>query len=160
MAIATAPDRIGTLTAQDPGILYTLGYGKLKGSEDLATLIEGHSIQHLLDVRFNPTGRNPLWRKPAVELTIQQAGIPNYEHRQDLGNPDFKTGKPAFRVFNEETGMGRLVELLESGANVAVMCVCQETGKCHRRLIVAKARAAVPGLKVVDLEVGKDPVES
>lgn len=155
----SSADGIGVLTDQRLGKLLTLGYGKLKGSEDLATLIEGQGITHLLDVRFNPTGWKALWRRPAVKMTVEQAG-PAYEHRQDLGNPDFKSGKPAYRFFNEETGMARVSELLEAGENVALMCVCADTPHCHRRLIVAKAREKYPTLRVVELEVGKEPVES
>jgi len=141
------------------GTLYTIGYGSLKGSEDLARLIDGEHIDVLFDVRYAPTGRNPLWRSGAVALTVQQAGIPEYVHMQSLGNPDFKSGKPAYRVLDDEAGMPPLIARLKSGQNVALMCVCKDTPHCHRRLVVAMAKDALPTLHVVELESDKDSPE-
>lgn len=140
--------------------LYTFGYGKLRGSAELAKLIEGQRIDIVLDVRAAPTGRNPLWRAAAVADTVKQAGIGGYEHVQALGNPDFRSNKPAHRLVDEGVGIPRVVELLDAGLNVALMCVCQDTPHCHRRLIVAKVREQRPYTQVVELEVGKDPVVS
>jgi uncharacterized protein (DUF488 family) len=139
------------------GTLYTFGYGKLKGPDDLAALIDGERIDVVLDVRYVPTGRNPLWRPGLVAETIHKGGIPEYIHVKALGNPDFRSGLPATRVFNEEEGMGLLMDVLASGRNAALMCVCADTPHCHRRLIVAKARQLRPDLRLVELEVGKAP---
>ena len=142
------------------GILYAFGYSKLKGPPDLAALIEGERIDTVMDVRYVPTGRNPLWRPGLVAETVHKGGIPEYLHVKGLGNPDFRSGLPATRVFNETEGMATLMGALEEGRNVALMCVCSETGHCHRRLIIAKARQLRPELHLVDLEVGKPPQRS
>ena len=139
------------------GTLLTFGYGKLKGPDDLAKLIDGERIDVVMDVRYVPTGRNPLWRPGLVAETVHKGGIPEYLHVKGLGNPDFRSGLPATRVFNEEEGMGTLMDALASGRNVALMCVCADTPHCHRRLIVAKARQLRPDLRLVELEVGKAP---
>jgi len=142
------------------GTLYTFGYGKLKGPDDLAKLIDGEHIDTVFDVRFLAAGRNPLWRPGLVAETVQKGGIAEYQHVQALGNPDFRSKIPAYRLADEGTGLYQLDEALSSGKNVALMCVCQETAHCHRRLVVAKIRALHPSLQVVDLEVGKEPVRS
>lgn len=146
------------------GTIYTFGYGKFKGPAELREFLEDAGVEGkidvVVDIRFKPTGRNPLWRKGLVADTIQKAGIPQYQLVQELGNPDFATGRPASRLADEPTGMGVLLEHLQNGVNVALMCVCQETAHCHRRLIIAKARAVHPELQVVELEIGKQPVTS
>lgn len=146
------------------GTLYTFGYGKLKGPVELSNLLKASGvagdIDIVVDVRFKPTGRNPLWRSGLVAETVAKGGIPDYQLVHGLGNPDFASGRPAYRLANEEEGMATLIDILESGRNAALMCVCADTPHCHRRLIVAKAREIHPELKVVDLEVGKEPVAS
>ena len=142
------------------GTLYTLGYGKLKGPDDLAKLVADEPIDIVLDVRASPSGRNPLWRAGLVPETVRKAGIPDYRHVPALGNPDFRSNVPAYRLADEGIGMAVLAEVLESGRNVALMCVCRETAHCHRRLIVAKARQLYPDLRLVELEVDKEPVRS
>jgi hypothetical protein len=153
-----------TMPDSKPGTLYTIGYGKFKGSEDLRTFLADQGLEGkidtVIDVRYNPTGRNPLWRKGLVPDTIMKAGIPEYIHSQALGNPDYASGKPATRVVNRAAGMATLLGLLEEGKNVALMCVCQETAHCHRRLPVGWAQSVIPGLKVVQLEIGKEAVVS
>jgi len=139
------------------GILYTFGYGKLKGPDDLALLLDGERVDLVLDVRYVPTGRNPLWRPGLVAETVRKGGIPDYLHVKALGNPDFRSGLPASRVHNETEGMAILMDALASGRNVALMCVCADTPHCHRRLIVAKARSLRPDLRLVELEAGKAP---
>ena len=138
------------------GTLYTFGYGSLAGSPELAKLIDGHRIDSVFDVRFMPMARNSLWRGKATALTVRDGGIPEYVHSKDLGNPDYKSGKPAYRVVDQDAGMPPLIERLDAGKNVAIMCVCKDTPHCHRRLIVAWAREARPGLHVVELEVDRD----
>jgi hypothetical protein len=152
MMFDTTPSGLGTL--------YCFGYGKLKGPDDLAALIEGERIDLVMDVRYVPTGRNPLWRPGLVAETTRKGGIPEYLHVKGLGNPDFRSGLPATRVHNEAEGMATLMEALESGRNVALMCVCGETPHCHRRIIVAKARQRRPDLHLVELERGKEPQRS
>lgn len=142
------------------GDLYTFGYGKLKGPDDLAKLIDGEQIDVVLDVRFQASGRNPLWRPGLVAETVSKGGIREYVHAKALGNPDFRLKIPAYRLADEEAGLNLLSDILQSGRNVALMCVCQETSHCHRRLIVAKIRTIHPELKLTELEVGKDPVRS
>jgi hypothetical protein len=143
------------------GTLFTFGYGKLKGPQELKTMLEASGvdgeIDTVLDVRFMPTGRNPLWRPGLVAETLAKGGIPNYQHVKGLGNPDYRSGQPASRLADEPAGMAVLIDLLTDGKNVALMCVCATTPGCHRRLIVAKARAINPGLRVVELEWGQPP---
>lgn len=142
------------------GTLYCFGYGKLKGPDDLASLIDGEKIDVVMDIRYMPTGRNPLWRSGLVAETTHKGGIPEYLYVKGLGNPDFKSGLPATRVHNEAEGMATLMGALGAGRNVALMCVCGDTPHCHRRLIVAKARQLRPDLRLVELEVGKAPQRS
>jgi uncharacterized protein (DUF488 family) len=133
------------------GTLFTFGYGKLKGPADLAQLIAGYQIDTVVDVRFQPSGRNPLWRKEVVANTVQRGGIHEYIHAQGLGNPDFKNGKPATRVVRWED-IHIVTDELAKGKNVALMCVCADTPHCHRRLIVAEVRERMPDLHVIELE--------
>ena len=138
------------------GTLYTFGYGSLPGAAALEALRGDEPIDIVFDVRYMPTGRNPLWRPGAVALTVKQGGIPEYRHVKALGNPDYKSHLPASRVLDKDEGLALLFDYLDAGRNVALMCVCKTTAGCHRRLIVAMAREEKPGLRVVELEVDKD----
>lgn len=44
-----------------------------------------------------------------------------------------------------------VVELLQTGVNVAVMCVCADVSTCHRRVVAELALEQLRGLAVIDL---------
>lgn len=141
------------------GTLFTAGYANCRGVAEFKELLADNRIDLLIDVRFAPVSRNPLWRSPGTtEQTVLKAGVLAYKHVQGLGNPDYKSNKPA----TEYADPGALVEVLTpllEGKNVMVMCYCPVTPKCHRRLIVHDALAAIEGLQVVELEKVKERKE-
>ncbi len=47
--------------------------------------------------------------------------------------------------------IGILVDLLESGSSVAIMCACADATTCHRRRVAELAGEKPPGLEVIDL---------
>jgi hypothetical protein len=134
------------------GTLFTAGYAKCRGVPEFKELLADNRIDLLVDVRFQPLSRNPLWRSiGTTEQTVKMAGVLEYVHEQGLGNPDYKSDKPATRIYQPEK-LPVVVEPLRKGLNVMVLCYCPTTRKCHRRLIVEQVAKELPDLTVVELE--------
>lgn len=141
-----------------PGTLFTLGYGKARGVPEFTQLLDGNHIDVLFDVRYNPMSRNPLWRSTkTTEMTVMRSGLVDvYRWNQGLGNPDYKSGKVSVD-YADKSQLPEVLVPLEAGLNVGIMCYCEHTAKCHRRHIVRDVQEAIPGIRVVELELPEDP---
>lgn len=129
------------------GTLYGLGYAKLKDDADLRALIGDQNIHLLVDIRYNPASRfRPAWSKNNTERTVLAAGIPRYVHEQRLGNPNFRD--PGHMKLADPEGLSTVLEPLEQGLNVAVMCACHAYHTCHRQLVVEAVKVLHPQIEV------------
>lgn len=134
------------------GTLFTAGYARCRGVAEFQELIGDNHIDLVVDVRFMPLSRNPMWRSPeTTEQTVKRAGVDDYVWVKGLGNPDYKSNKPATRI-HDPSALPVVMEPLRKGKNVMVMCYCPVTSKCHRRLIVEQVVKQVDGVQVVELE--------
>lgn len=127
--------------------LYTYGY--LGGN--LADLHQYAAAGVLiLDVRYNPTSRNPLWRKYHLLRELGES----YRWNQDLGNVNYKTRKPPFEMADMASGLDALEPLLQEQP-VLILCACRDWNACHRELVADAAQARWPELTVHHLTPGE-----
>lgn len=138
--------------------LFALGYASCRGVAEFTELLAGNHIDLLVDVRFSPFSRNPLWRSvETTKLTVLRSGLVDvYIHEKGLGNPDYKSSKPATRV-HDISRLEPVLAALRSGQSVGLMCYCPTTAKCHRRLLVQAVLEQMPDVEVVELERSEDP---
>lgn len=127
--------------------LYTYGY--LGGTlADLHHYADAGVL--ILDIRYSPTSRNPLWRKYHL---IRELGE-SYRWNQDLGNVNYKTRKPPFEMADMEAGLDALEPLLRQQP-VLILCACRDWHACHRELVAEAAQARWPELVVRHLAPGE-----
>lgn len=127
------------------GRLYTFGYARLAGTPDLAQLL-GDAASIVIDVRTSPFSRVPAWSR-GTRRTVEGAGY-RYLWERGLGNAAYKTG--GIQLANP-AAISTVVDLLEAGESVAIMCVCPDVATCHRRTVAELAQERMPGLEVLDL---------
>lgn len=145
---------------ESPG-LFTIGYEDLRIDQFVNKLHENH-IDTVVDVRLTASSRRPGFSKTALTKALAAAGI-GYVHERDLGNPPsnrdpfrkgrLEEGRVLMRARLENGSADALRRLVERAAleRVAVLCVEALDARCHRQVIVEKAREAEPGLKTVSI---------
>lgn len=79
--------------------------------------------------------------------TVEDAGY-GYCWLSGLGNAEYRTG--GMRLAKPDQ-IDTLVELLSSGAHVAIMCACADVKTCHRRAVADLVAERLPELQTVDL---------
>lgn len=150
-------------------MIWTIGHST-RELQEVASLLEGASIELLVDVRSYPGSRKfPHWGKKNLEDTLND----KYLHLQALGgrrkalpveeslNGAWKN--EAFRGYGDymqtqefRDGLSQLIELSNS-QRVAFMCSEAVWWRCHRSMI-ADALVA-QGIQVVHLGVGSTDSE-
>ena len=125
--------------------IYTIGHSNHTW-EAFAALLRQHEIQTLVDTRTNPTSRWAAFsNKRTLPVLLKDEGIA-YLYMGNLlggkpadpscydikGQPDYK--KIRSQAFFHED-VSELLELAE-GSTIALMCVEEAPGKCHRALLI------------------------
>ncbi len=143
----SAPGQLALLEATPKGRLGTLvtfGYQKVKTTDGLAALLDGASVDLIVDVRLRPYSGNRTF-STGTRANLEAVGW-QYAWAPDLGNLAYKTGGIAIR--NIETIVPAVLSPLRQGRTVALMCVCYDARECHRRTISDEAARRLPGLVV------------
>ena len=107
--------------------IYAFGYTGRK----LDTLVENvrRADATLLDIRFSPRSRAPMWNRRNLEDAFGE----RYLWAGDtLGNRLYRTD--AIEIVDIERGL-ELVASLAAQRPVALMCVCASPVGCHRTVI-------------------------
>jgi hypothetical protein len=125
--------------------LYTYGY--LAGTpEELVSHAEAGVL--VLDIRINPTSRNPVWRQGHLRKLLAN----RYAWCPELGNPNYKSKLPP-TLADVDAGMKTLRPLLQE-TPVVMLCACRDWHTCHRRLAAEAWQELAPDWPVVHLEPG------
>lgn len=105
--------------------IYTTGYTG-KDINDLKPMLEALDAI-LIDIRFAPFSHVMHWRKIYLKSLLGD----KYRHLSNLGNRTFKENK--ITIQNLLLGVETILSL---PFNLVLMCACEKTANCHRRLIV------------------------
>lgn len=102
--------------------IYTVGYM----STTLALLMEQLVALDalLIDIRFNPSSRNPQWRQSYLVKYFGE----RYRHMQALGNANYQSNGPTKLVAPEQAE----IELSVLAKPFVLMCACGNHRTCHR----------------------------
>lgn len=109
--------------------IYTTGYTG-KDVNDLKPLLETLDAM-LIDIRFSPYSRIFHWRKIYLKALLGE----RYRHIANLGNRTYKEDK--ITIQNLELGIKTILNL---PSDIVLVCVCEKTKNCHRRIIVEKLK--------------------
>lgn len=121
--------------------------------EDFLRLLRRHRVNAVADVRSTPYSRfNPQFNCDAVRAALRSNGIhyvylggelggrprgeANYDVDDDLARINYD------RIRKEESfmaGLRRVLDGVDKGYRIALMCVEKEPLDCHRTLLVARA---------------------
>lgn len=128
--------------------VFTVGHST-RPIEDFIELLQGHHIEHLIDVRTIPRSRhNPQFEKDALAASLQKAHI-DYSHAPALGglrhtradSPNKGWHNSSFRGFADYMQTPEFIaavdELVEQAKSerIALMCAEAVPWRCHRSMI-------------------------
>jgi uncharacterized protein (DUF488 family) len=141
----------------------TIGHST-RNIDDFISLLEGHGISLLVDVRTFPgSKRYPQFNKEALAASLKAQGI-RYKHLPQLGGrrkpkPDSRNTawrNASFRGYADymETeefrkGIERLLDLANEVGETAIMCAEAVWWRCHRSLISDYLKAR--GIEVIHI---------
>ena len=126
--------------------LFTIGYEGLDLPRFLKFLT-CHRIQILVDVRELAFSRKKGFSKTALSGALTETGI-RYVHLSKLGSPrdvrhalhDEEDYDAFFRAYRQhlekqEDAIDELLDLIEEGTGICLMCFEKDHEKCHRSLL-------------------------
>ena len=123
--------------------IYPCGYSI--HSDHIAALMHTDPSLLLIDLRATPSSPLAAWRRPYL---VEAYGDRYGWLGETLGNAHYKTGGPIL-LKNPDSGIAHLLELLEQGYNLLLLCGCARYETCHRHEVVALLKQAMPTLTVI-----------
>ncbi len=109
--------------------IYTTGYTG-KDVNDLKPMLEALDAM-LIDIRFAPYSQVMHWRKVYLKALLGE----KYRHIPNLGNRTYKENK--ITIQNLKLGIETILNL---PTNIVLMCACEKTENCHRRVIIEELK--------------------
>jgi len=114
--------------------IYTAGY-KVWSFYEFKTKVEELGKILVVDVRYSPYSFNPFWTKKNLKKHFE-----NYIHIANLGNVNYKNGRP-IKIYSLDKGCKQLLNSLGKDYNACLLlCACEDVEKCHRKVIVEKLK--------------------
>lgn len=120
--------------------LFTMGYLVPGSLEKLDAFVQQENAV-LLDIRYSPTSRIPVFRQSALQARYPDA----YEYCFELGNKNYRDSDRGIELVNAFVGVPYVVTLLRHSRLVLLLCACKDYETCHRKVVydlVAQALAS------------------
>lgn len=141
-------------------MLFSVGYAG-RSVDELLDRLHEQDVRVVVDVRLNPSSRQPGFSRKSLAAALESAGIA-YVHEPTLGNPRdnraaFARDDPsAWQRLRERfatEGADALDRIVDRGRleHVAVMCLERDPAHCHRHLVLEMALERAPDLEVTDI---------
>lgn len=125
--------------------LYTIGYEQ-RGISDFLSVLKGHGITRVVDVRQYPNSRRPGFSKSALTRLLSESGIA-YESLPALGSPidlrkayrltgDVVTFFKQYQRYLEtqDEALAYLLSLAHT-QQCCLLCYERDADECHRKII-------------------------
>ncbi len=109
--------------------IFTTGY-TAKNINDLRPMLDALDAV-LIDIRFAPYSQVLHWRQIYLKVLLGS----KYLHIPNLGNRTYKEDK--ITIQNLQLGLETVFGL---NKNAVLMCACEKTENCHRRVIIAELK--------------------
>lgn len=127
--------------------VYPIGYaapGAMEGIEEL--LKDGQT--YLVDIRKRAQSRfRPQWNKSALKALFGA----QYIHEPRLGNMNYRQvdRHKGIQIADPDEGLPRLVDMLNQGKSVILLCACKNAKTCHRSVVMKLLKAKMPEVEIM-----------
>ncbi len=124
--------------------VYPVGYS-LYGSEDYVKRLMDSPHMRLIDIRLMPYSWRPDWQADVLQARYgeryRQAG-------KYLGNLNYRNRWP-IHIADLSTGIAGLIQYLNEGCDLILLCQCAAYDDCHRKVIVEQLKQVEPRVEIV-----------
>ena len=131
--------------------IYTIGYEGLNQKIFMACL-KRFKISYIADVRQRPLSRKKGFSKTAITEMLNSENI-KYKNFKELGTSkemrdmlyktkDYKTFFASYKkmIGSQQNTIDELLEIVNKGHNVALLCFEKEADKCHRKIVAEEIK--------------------
>lgn len=125
---------------QEPGMIYTLGYGSCGTAENLQQIAQEHGA-FVVDIRWSPRARRPEFAEANLKKLL---GV-KYMHVKGYGNENFRGGP--IKLHNPDSAAMQIAPLLQTNA-VILLCACGKPDECHRTPAAEHLKAAAGSIGI------------
>jgi hypothetical protein len=140
-------------SATTPPRLYLAGYGNAI-PERFFEHMRSCAVDLALDARIFPRGWSPAYCGRAfLGHLVAEGGAARAQHAPGLGNAAKRDGGEMRLA--DGASLDKLVQRLQTGSVVMVICGCRDGARCHRTLIARLASEQLPELEII--EIGPPP---
>lgn len=131
-------------------ICYTIGHSSHKAAEFIS-LLKQHDIKYVVDVRSSPYSQHaPQFNRELLKISLEDSGIGYIYMGDALGarytNPELFFNKRNIVDFQKvdqlpsfKKGIARVINGLEKGHKLSLMCAEKDPFDCHRFVLVSHA---------------------
>lgn len=143
--------------------LYTIGTSG-RGLRGFVEALRGAGVDRVIDARLRNTSQLAGYaRGPDLEFVLNDLLGISYRHEPSLAptpeildafraGGDWRTYERGFLELLRERNMLEVIEEARGDASrPCILCACERSDQCHRRLLAEAAADARPGLKVEHL---------
>ena len=106
--------------------VFTWGYSG-RSVDELAT-IRSELGALIVDARYSPRSRVPLWNREPLENRFGA----DYVWIREFGNVNYSNAERAIELLNPTVGAKRLADLLRDDRPAILICACHDIAVCHR----------------------------
>lgn len=124
--------------------VWALGYRSVEDRDHLRQLFdaadEQASCRLLVDIRYRPLWPyHPEWSRKQLQARYRH----QYRYLHALGNRRYDRPDLAPELVDEQAGLACLINWLQMGWDVVLLCACAGYATCHRRLVAERLQQAV-----------------
>ena len=136
------------------GSLATYGYADKYTGQEIEWAMRVNPSALLVDTRYHPVCS---WSKEWQWKTLEQQWGNRYHWMGKwVGNVNHGTGQP-IQLAHEHKGIAWIVQHLEEGDTVILLCACPHYPTCHRKVIYEKVKAKL-GERLIEFTSGQKVV--
>lgn len=110
--------------------LQTIGYTEPDAQARLDAFMAAPNAA-LVDIRYSPRSR---WQPAFNQKRLIERYGDQYIHCKALGNINYNNREQGIKLADPEKGVVRVVELLQAGHAVMLLCACKDYEQCHRKV--------------------------
>jgi Protein of unknown function, DUF488 len=121
------------------GALSTIGYVTKGAASQLEDVLIANKKAVIVDTRLKPWCHwSTSWQRPTLETRYQK----QYFWKGDvLGNSNHAFPTRPIQIVDERRGLPWIIQTLEEGTTIILLCGCASYETCHRKVIYDKVKA-------------------
>lgn len=100
---------------------------------------------YLVDIRLSPRSHWPVFNQDRLKARFHK----RYIHMPELGNLNYSNRGQSIKIADPDRGIQRLINGLNQGYTLILMCGCKQYETCHRHTVIDLLLGSMPEAQIV-----------